>query len=173
MRIVNNKKFILKFIIAWIPALCIMALIFSFSAKEAKSSASASSSITVKVVSVIEKITGNNIPDDSRTYGNIHWFVRKTAHFLEYMALGASLIMPYSCLLYNKYNIAVLCEATSVFYAATDEFHQLFVPGRDGNIKDVCIDGMGALVGIVFIFILLAMIKRIVNSKRGAVCTII
>lgn len=173
MRLANNKKYLLKCLISWIPALCIMALIFSFSAKEADSSENSSSTITIKVVRVIEIITGNGIPDDSRMFDTIHWLVRKTAHFLEYMALGASLVLPYSCVFYNKFNVAVLCEATSVFYAATDEFHQLFVLGRDGNIRDVCIDGIGALTGIIFIFILLFIIKRIVNSKRGAVCTII
>ena len=37
----------------------------------------------------------------------------------------------------------------SIFYAASDEFHQTFVPGRDGNIVDVLIDSSGALVGIL------------------------
>ena len=36
-----------------------------------------------------------------------------------------------------------------ICYAATDEFHQLFVPGRYGMVRDVILDSMGALTGIV------------------------
>jgi VanZ family protein len=36
--------------------------------------------------------------------------------------------------------------AIAVAYAATDEFHQTFVAGRDGTVRDVAIDTAGALV---------------------------
>ena len=37
----------------------------------------------------------------------------------------------------------------STAYAATDEFHQIFVPGRAGMLTDVMIDSSGALAGIL------------------------
>ena len=33
-------------------------------------------------------------------------------------------------------------------YAATDEFHQLFIEGRSGEVRDVGIDSLGALLGL-------------------------
>jgi len=33
-------------------------------------------------------------------------------------------------------------------YAVTDEIHQLFVPGRSGELRDVMIDSIAALVGV-------------------------
>ena len=42
----------------------------------------------------------------------------------------------------------------SMFYAITDEIHQLFVPGRDGNFKDVALDTCGAFFGILVVNIL-------------------
>jgi VanZ family protein len=36
----------------------------------------------------------------------------------------------------------------TLFYAATDEFHQSFVPGRHSSALDVIIDGTGALLGL-------------------------
>ena len=36
----------------------------------------------------------------------------------------------------------------AVAYAATDEFHQLFVPGRGSRITDVMIDAAGAAIGL-------------------------
>ncbi|MFP3514028.1 VanZ family protein, partial [Peribacillus sp. SIMBA_075] len=38
--------------------------------------------------------------------------------------------------------------AFSAFYAATDEVHQLFIPGRSGEARDVLIDSTGAAAGL-------------------------
>ncbi|MBU3958683.1 MAG: VanZ family protein [Candidatus Omnitrophica bacterium] len=35
----------------------------------------------------------------------------------------------------------------SVIYAASDEYHQMFVPGRCASGFDLCIDGIGSLIG--------------------------
>lgn len=37
----------------------------------------------------------------------------------------------------------------AVCYAATDETHQLFVPGRSGQVRDVLIDSVGAAIGVL------------------------
>lgn len=42
-----------------------------------------------------------------------------------------------------------LAFGIAVLYAAADEFHQRFVPGRSGQLRDVCIDGAGALLGVL------------------------
>lgn len=36
----------------------------------------------------------------------------------------------------------------AVFYAMTDEYHQTFVPGREGRLLDVGIDSVGALLAL-------------------------
>ena len=41
----------------------------------------------------------------------------------------------------------------TVLYALSDEFHQLFIPGRTGRLKDVCIDSIGMLIGFLCIYI--------------------
>ena len=38
--------------------------------------------------------------------------------------------------------------ALAVLYASTDEFHQLFVPGRTATLRDVLIDAAGAALGL-------------------------
>lgn len=46
-------------------------------------------------------------------------------------------------------------------YGITDEIHQLFVPGRSGQVKDVIIDGAGSIVGIlVYVFL-----NKVLESK--------
>ncbi|MCB0216356.1 MAG: VanZ family protein [Caldilineae bacterium] len=39
----------------------------------------------------------------------------------------------------------------SLLYAASDEWHQTFVPGRHGQVTDVVIDGLGALAASVWL----------------------
>ena len=42
----------------------------------------------------------------------------------------------------------LLAVAMAAAYAASDEFHQLFVEGRAGRVSDVLIDSAGALAGV-------------------------
>lgn len=49
----------------------------------------------------------------------------------------------------SKYlSLAILASA---LYACTDEFHQLFVPGRTGQIFDVFVDTLGATFGCLLV----------------------
>ena len=54
----------------------------------------------------------------------------------------------------------ILSFLFSVIYASSDEFHQTFVPGRDGNIVDVLIDSSGSLVGILLSSILYFLVMK-------------
>ena len=53
----------------------------------------------------------------------------------------------------------IIAISTVFIYACTDEFHQLFVPGRSGQFTDVLIDTAGGLIGLVCILILTACRK--------------
>ena len=78
--------------------------------------------------------------------------VRKAAHATEYTILGILLYMTsrksFGMNPKSSFRTAFL---TGTVYAATDEFHQLFVPGRAGMITDVLIDSMGVLFGCFLI----------------------
>lgn len=48
----------------------------------------------------------------------------------------------------------LLALAFSLLYSLSDEFHQIFVPGRAFQLQDLSLDFIGALIGLaVFIFI--------------------
>lgn len=51
-------------------------------------------------------------------------------------------------------------------YAATDEIHQLFVPGRAGRFSDVCIDGAGAVLGVVVFVVIVKLVLAIRGLKE-------
>jgi VanZ family protein len=40
----------------------------------------------------------------------------------------------------------------AILYAATDEFHQTFIPSREGCLRDVCIDTSGAIAGLLLLW---------------------
>lgn len=149
------------FLASWIPSILIMILIFSFSARPAEESRQTSGRVTQFVVGVVELVMDEPIPEGSLLYDEIHHVVRKMGHFLEYMALGCTLVLPFGLWRQRHFETLLWCEATALLYACTDELHQLFVPGRDGNGKDVAIDAtgalLGALVGIVVWFALEAL----------------
>ena len=50
--------------------------------------------------------------------------------------------------------------------AALDEFHQLFVPGRDGKLSDVLIDTCGAVCFLLFSLALSAL-QRAKEERNG------
>lgn len=90
--------------------------------------------------------------------------VRKSAHALEYMLLAV--------LMLNALHATggrlrpFLSFMLTAAYAATDEFHQLFVDGRAGRFADVLIDSAGAAVGIIAALVLVAAISKIRRKER-------
>ena len=92
--------------------------------------------------------------------------VREMGHFSEYTILGF-FSFSYLSNIFMKVNnhknykkTAILSQIFSVVYASSDEFHQTFVAGRDGNIIDVLIDSSGALVGIMISSIMYFLIMK-------------
>ena len=77
--------------------------------------------------------------------------MRKSAHFISYLILGFLV----SHAMKNETSAAFIWKRRGaslllcVVYAISDEFHQLFVPGRGPLLKDVLIDASGAALGIL------------------------
>ena len=84
-------------------------------------------------------------------YGKL---IRKAAHFAEYAALGLCLALFFIELSGNRPTAlkpgAVRGFAVSALYAAGDELHQHFVPGRSMQFSDVLLDCAGAIAAIAF-----------------------
>ena len=54
----------------------------------------------------------------------------------------------------NKLNLKyfLIIFLISIFYAISDEIHQIFVPGRFGSVTDFLIDGIGSMFSVVVYF---------------------
>lgn len=94
-----------------------------------------------------------------------HYMIRKAAHFTEHMCFGACLLVTL-----RAYTQEVLKYISNILFIGLlvpviDEFIQLFIDGRGGEIKDVIIDFSGLLVGIIISFIIVFLIDRKNKSK--------
>lgn len=78
--------------------------------------------------------------------------IRKGAHITEYLILFLLLYNYLKDCFINK-KLYITCFIIVVIYACTDEFHQLFIPGRAGKITDVIIDSTGAMIGILIMYL--------------------
>lgn len=143
-----NKKTLR--ILSGFCAVILIIIIFLFSAQPAEASDKTSLSLTSLLFS------GEEI--DVLLLINV--FVRKAAHMAEYAALAVPCWLFLSTFELKRLWGNVLPFLFSAFYAATDEIHQLFVPGRSGQVKDVLIDSFGALLGVIFINIVIFFLKK-------------
>jgi VanZ family protein len=87
----------------------------------------------------------------------IDFLVRKTGHVTEYAILGVLLLRA----LLGSQRLArlaawapyVLAIGLGSLYAASDEFHQRFVPTRDGNLHDVVLDMVAVTLAVVLLWL--------------------
>lgn len=75
----------------------------------------------------------------------VDFIFKKSAHIIEYFVL---VLLWNKALRTNSLPNAILI---SLFYAFTDEVHQLFVPGRGALLRDVGIDFIGITLATLYI----------------------
>lgn len=93
---------------------------------------------------------------------DLHHFIRKNAHFFIYLILGVFVKYALNSTGISGFKSIVISLLICVAYAFTDEIHQLFVPGRGGQLSDVVIDSCGAGLGIL---LQLTFVKFISKNK--------
>lgn len=140
----NRKKITLW---RFIPMLCVMIIIFIFSAMPAEESTSTSGMFLNALKTIVEGVSKKALSED--VLSAMHLVIRKLAHFSEYAVLGASIMFAAWNELKGKRFSILLPELIAALYAVTDEIHQRFVPGRYGTWSDVLIDSTGAITGIL------------------------
>ena len=132
--------------LSWSAVIAVCVCIFLFSGTVAEESSEQSSAI----IEWIQTIFGVAFTD---------FVVRKAAHVLEYTALGffSANAFYYT---FKKIKIIFAAFGFSFLYSISDEIHQLFVPGRAGQIRDVLIDTAGIAAGIAAWYLLYRIVKQ-------------
>lgn len=131
-------------IFPWVAVFLGMILIFNLSSQVAEHSNELSTGITELLIKAVEKIVPG-VELDLRSTNN---GLRKNAHFFSYLLLGVLVCNALRHSGLRGCQCLILALGICVFYAVTDEVHQLFVPGRGGQVLDVLIDSAGACAGI-------------------------
>ena len=122
-----------------------MFLIFLMSSFDATESANQSNFI-VNIITDIFKIENIEL---------LSFIIRKLAHFTEYLILGSLTInMLNKNDISKKYLLSILI---CIIYATSDEIHQIFVPGRACQIRDILIDSIGSITGVY--------LYKLINTK--------
>lgn len=78
------------------------------------------------------------------SFGVWDWLIKKGSHFTAY---GVLAVLAWWAFAGGKrpYRWAFVL---TVLYATSDEFHQTFIPGRNGSPIDVIIDSLGGLTAL-------------------------
>ena len=114
----------MKFIRYWLPVFFWMAVIFVFSTKE-------------------------SVQISEQTLVNFLFF--KTLHIIEYAVLFTFFVRALRNSSAKIRNVFLLAFIFTFWYAVTDEIHQMFVPTRQGQPRDVIIDALGAMLAWYFL----------------------
>ena len=147
------KRFLIRLCrpLSFLPALCMMYLIFTFSSQTGDQSSALSLKVTKTVVTIMDKAMDEDWTEAEQE-GKVkeyHYYVRKAAHMTEYCILAITIALPLYVYGLRGFLLILVAGAACILFAAGDEYHQSFVGGRGPSIKDVCIDSVGAFIGIM------------------------
>lgn len=130
--------------------LAVMIVIFSFSTESAEKSDETSGVFARSVISVLYPGYDRETPEQQRRiYDDVQHYVRKSAHFIEYLILGGSICL---CLFSWFGRFRLLNPAAwgcGMLFAVTDELHQRMIDGRSGQWTDVLLDSVGVMTGVI------------------------
>jgi VanZ family protein len=135
---------------SWLPVVLWMAVIFFMSTDFG------SAAHTSRILEPLVRWFDPNASTDDLDW--VHFLVRKTGHLSEYAVLALLLLRATRRSLQIdlstwSWRAASLSLLIATAYAATDEFHQFFVPGRTPAVHDVLIDSAGATLALIMAFL--------------------
>jgi VanZ family protein len=138
----------MRWLRAWLPALVWAVVISTFS-----TGAFTSENTSRVIVPFLHWLLPHA---DAETLSFIHYVIRKCGHVTEYFIL--SLLLLRGLQAGNRkfgFQLASVVILMVAAYAALDEFHQSFVPGRTAAVSDVLLDTAGGALaqGIVGVLV--------------------
>lgn len=133
-----------------------MCLIFSLSAETAAASSKTSGSLIAAIIEFFYRdFSTLDTAAQQELIAPFQFIARKTAHFSIYAVLGLFAFL--SMVTYKQLKLilrSAIAGGICLIYAVSDEIHQLFIPGRSGEIRDVLIDFCGAMSAVAVLFLI-------------------
>ena len=145
--------------------IAIFVTIFGFSNQNSETSAGLSQKVTNFVVEFVPSI--KNMPEKEKEQAEyrIEKVIRKIAHYSIYTLVGILLMALMSTYKIKELDRIAISMIIGVIYAATDEIHQAFVPGRGPLVTDVILDSIGVLTGICIVLLVYKIICEMCRHK--------
>lgn len=160
MKIIKNS-------LLWLPAILWYRIIWGFSAQTAEVSGSLSDRLLWRLMALLSpSFAAADFETQNAAIELLSFFERKAAHMFLYFVLILLLLLALLPLIRRKRTLAILSTTLCAALAALDEYHQLLVPGRSGQLRDVCIDLTGAAAALLLIGILLWSNRERTQSRR-------
>lgn len=148
--------------IAAVLLIMLYNVIFQFSAQDAGESGSLSQFISRRCVEILNNLSGSGWTELKRE-GLAAYFehpIRKLAHFSEYACMGLLVYILWSQWMRRGRRLYLLTVVWVFLSAASDEFHQYFVPGRYASFADVLLDTCGGVFGMLLCVWACALYQR-------------
>ena len=144
----------MKKIISIILSVLWMCLIFYFSHQPSYNSDKTSNDVIDKLINIVEKVSNYEFNEEELNIinKNLVFPVRKSAHFTIYLILGILFYNLIRLYMNKNFKILIISILMCVIYACSDEIHQLFIFGRSGELRDVLIDSIGSLLGVMIAY---------------------
>lgn len=169
-KLMKNKW--LKIIISWLMVIIWMCTIFYLSSMNSyESNQQSKKTITSVIEKTVDTTNKFKITDKHPTKKReevitekLNKPIRKVAHASVYFVLA--IFVMYALKVTSSYFdkkaiITVLITLIiCIFYASSDEYHQIFVSGRTGQPIDVIIDTLGSILGIISILGIQKLLKQ-------------
>lgn len=114
----------------------------------------------------VQKIISLIFPSDQASSDSGHGLLRKLAHFTEFCTLGMLFIWLFQLLHARRWRILFFPWICGAVAACIDETMQIFIPGRGPAIKDVGIDTLGVTLGIVIIYFISKIKKKLKHLEE-------
>lgn len=150
-----------------IGLLCVawLAVIFYNGTRQGEVSQKSSKEI-VKVISRFINISPATMERASIKFSTVNFYVRKNAHFFQYLIL--------SILICSVARQLKLCKSSEIFlvlfllllFPVADEFIQKYIPGRSSSILDIIIDFSGGILGMLVFSFTVRSRKRYLKTER-------
>ncbi len=141
-----------------------MCMIFHYSDQPAAESTKISDTVCYRMINAVDDWFSRGFTNAQKeAYAEaITYPVRKAAHMTEYAILALLILNCMHQFLghMHRRSYYLFAQAGASLYAAADEFHQRFVPGRSGNLTDVGIDSVGAAVALLIVFCIIKQYKK-------------
>lgn len=161
----NKKSPIALRIISLLLLIGWMGLIFYLSHQNADESSHLSGGLIESVVKFVFPNMGGETLES--LVASLQFIVRKGAHFCLYAVLGILSFIYF--VTYKAISLALrsfLSFLVSFGYSVSDEYHQTFISGRSGELRDVLIDSAGVMLGII-LSLIIYLVYEAIKKRRS------